>query len=86
MAEPVLDVAVQGKDSEYKLYTYRTCMKHLRPHLKEIVAKHPEIKQDLLIADNGRSMNDEEFEYALVHFDKETLAKAISSRNQQRIM
>ena len=65
-------------------YAIVPCMKHLP--LEETIAKHPEMEQDLRLAHKGRFSNDEEFQYALEHFDKKTLTESMVFRAQQRVM
>ena len=90
LAAKVLNMyPICSKDNDVSLnyddyYAIVPCMKHLP--LEETIAKHPEMEQDLRLAHKGRFSNDEEFQYALEHFDKKTLAESMIFRVQQRVM
>ena len=85
LAEQVLEITINsGHDRTNKINVYKTCMRHLP--LEETISKYPEKEQDLRVAHKGRFSTDEEFKYALDHFDKETLANSMIFRAQQRVM
>ena len=81
LAEQVLETIKLGlqqseKNDKYSerraLLSIKSCMKNLP--LEETIAKNPEMEQNLRVAHKGRFASDDEFKYALEHFDKAKLA------------